>query len=557
MPEKISVVINDKEVREVEVGTTVGEVLQATPQADIVGALINQTLTELDARITVPINLTPVTRHDRPGREILNRTSWHMIEYLLAKHFPELHFQIGQSIGQGFYYELLEWTGEQPDLEKVCQKLDELVTATIKADMKLTHAFVNVDNACVSLTDHRGSMSKLLEIWPYNMVPLVSIGDDKNGDRFTAIKYGPMAPSTGYCGGLKITHFPKGFLLQFSRDAITPDPDKTTRLLHAYRESRSWNRMIGVATLGDLNEIVLKDNIKDVIMTQEGLHEQKIVEIAAEIAKRRDKVRLVCIAGPSSSGKTTFVRRLSVQLKVLGINPVVIGMDDYYRDRVDTPLDANGKIDFEAFDALDVPLLTQHLEMIVRGEPIMVPRFDFPSGRRAPASECTRLQLKPNEMLLIEGIHGLNPTITNSVPEEARFRIFVSALTQLVIDEHNRIPTSDGRLLRRIVRDRRYRGTSAAGTIAMWPSVRAGEERNIFPFQNECDAMFNSTLIYEVAVFKTFAWRYLLEVDRNDPAWSQASSLLRFLDLFVPVFPDYVPSNSVLREFIGGSHFSY
>ncbi len=552
MPEEmITVIVNDSDVREITAGTTVGEVFDAKNHPEIVGGMINQSLIGLDTRITVPVRLTPVFRHDRDGHNIVHRTCTHMMDAILAQHYPQLHFLIGQSLHSGYYYELLDWEGEEPDLEKLAKELDELVIKTIADDLPLVTSYVNVEDACVNLNDRRGSMIKLLRTWPYNMVPLLRLGS------FVAIKYGPTAPSTRYCRGIKITPFPKGFIMQFSRNAPKPDPSSSTRLFAAYRENRSWNRMIGVATVGDLNEAILKDRIKDVIMTQEGLHEQKIVQIAADIAKHRDTLRLVCIAGPSSSGKTTFVRRLSVQLKVLGINPVIIGMDDYYRDRVDTPLGEDGKIDFEAFDALDVPLLTKHLEMIAAGHEIRVPRFDFPTGRRVPENQFTPLRLEKNEILLIEGIHGLNPRITESVPEHARYRVFVSALTQLVIDEHNRIPTSEGRLLRRIVRDRRYRGTSAAGTIAMWPSVRAGEERNIFPYQERCDAMFNSTLIYEAAVFKTFAWRYLLEVSRDDPAWSQASFLLRFLDLFVPMFPDYVPSNSVMREFIGGSHFSY
>ena len=548
--EMIEVTLNTNEKIQVAVGSSISEILKADQNPDIVGALINNTVVDLHVPVLVPIRLTPIYRRDKEGHDIAHRTCTHMMDAILAEHYPNLHFLIGQSLHDGYYYELLNWKGEEPNLGQVAQELDALAQQYIEDDLPIISSFVTQEDACVKLSN-RPSATKLLRTWPFNMVPLITLGN------FTAIKYGPVAPSTRYCKGVKITFFPKGFIMQFSREAATPNPEASQRLFAAYRESRSWNRMINVATVGDLNDAILHDRIKDVIMIQEGLHEQKIVQIAADIAKRRDQIRLVCIAGPSSSGKTTFVRRLSVQLRVLGINPVIIGMDDYYRDREETPLDENGKMDFEAFEALDVPLLTQHLEMIAQGKEIRVPRFDFPTGRRVPEKQFTPVKLGNNEVLLIEGIHGLNPRITESVPAEARYRVFVSALTQLVIDEHNRIPTSDGRLLRRIVRDHRYRGTSAAGTIAMWPGVRAGEERNIFPFQEQCDAMFNSTLVYEPAVFKTFAQRYLLEVSRDDPAWSQASSLLRFLDLFVPMFPDYVPSNSVMREFIGGSHFTY
>lgn len=551
MPDNvIEITLPKNEKIQVVAGTRIHEVLKADQNPDIVGAFINNTVADLKAPLLVPTRLTPIYRHDKEGHNIAHRTCTHMMDAILAEHYPNLHFLIGQSLHDGYYYELLSWKGEEPNLEQIAQELDKLVQETVAADLPIVSSFVTQEDACVKLSN-RPSATKLLRTWPFTMVPLITLGN------FTAIKYGPVAPSTRYCKGVKITYFPKGFIMQFSRDAATPNPDASQRLFAAYRESRSWNRMINVATVGDLNDAILHDRIDDVIMTQEGLHEQKIVQIAADIAKQRDDIRLVCIAGPSSSGKTTFVRRLSVQLRVLGINPVIIGMDDYYRDREDTPKDELGNMDFEAFEALDVPMLTQHLEMIAQGQEIRVPRFDFPTGRRVPESQFTPLKLAKNEVLLIEGIHGLNPRITESVPAKARYRIFVSALTQLVIDEHNRIPTSEGRLLRRIVRDHRYRGTSAAGTIAMWPSVRAGEERNIFPFQEQCDTMFNSTLVYEPAVFKTYAQRYLLEVSRDDPAWSQASSLLRFLDLFVPMLPDRVPSNSVLREFIGGSHFKY
>lgn len=546
----IPVIING-EPRMVVANTTISDILEAQNNRDIVGALLNHDVVGLNTTITTTVKLSPVYYHQREGREILNRTYTHLLESIFARHFDNLHFQIGQALHQGFYYELLDWVGPEPDLDQVAQKLDALVNESIEADLPVKEMVANVESACLLLTDKRGSMLRLLETWPSSYVPIVQLGG------FCAIQHGPMAPSTGYCKGIKIVPFPKGIILQFSRNALTPDPAKSRQLVTAYRESREWNRMINVATVADLNSAILEDRIDDVIRVQEGLHEKKFVQIAETIASRRKDLRVICVAGPSSSGKTTFVKRLSVQLKVAGIQPVVIGLDDYYRDRSECPRDASGKMDFEALDALDIPLLTQHLKMLVDGAEIQVPRFDFTTGSRVPESKFQPLRLEKDQMLLIEGIHGLNPVITDSVAPQSRFRIFVSALTQLIIDEHNRIPTSDGRLLRRIVRDRRYRGTPAAGTIEMWPRVKKGEQKWIFPFQEQCDVMFNSAIIYEAAVLKTYAWRYLLEVSREDHSRIQAQSLLRFLDMFLPLEPKSVPSNSVLREFVGGSDFVY
>lgn len=548
--ESISVVV-DGEVRTTRPGTTVAELLGAARDPELVGALLNHDVVSLDEELTVPVTVAPVFRREREGRDIVRRTATHMLEAVLAREFPGLRFQIGQSLHKGYHYELVSWEGDEPDLEAVAARVDRHLLDLVKADLPLRRRAVTVEEASLLIADPGGSMTRLLETWPLPRVPVVELAG------FTAIQHGPFLPSTAHAGPLRVVPFQRGMILQFSREGARPDPARSSRLVSAYRESREWNRMISVATVGDLNEAILEDRLGDVIRVQEGLHEKKIVQIADAISARRDKVRLVCVAGPSSSGKTTFVRRLSVQLQVTGITPVIVGLDDYYRNRDECPRDAEGKLDFEAVEALDVDLLARHLQALVAGQEVRVPRFDFTTGSRVPEARWKPLQLQKNQILLIEGIHGLNPLLSGSVPEETRYRIFVSALTQLVIDGHNRIPTSDGRLLRRIVRDRRYRGTKAAETIEMWPRVRRGEERYIFPFQEQCDVMFNSALVYEAAVLKTFAWRYLLEVPRQDPARVQAYPLLRFLDLFVPIFPDHVPSNSVLREFIGGSGFTY
>ena len=287
------------------------------------------------------------------------------------------------------------------------------------------------------------------------------------------------------------------------------------------------------------------------------LHEKKIASIADEIHSRRKHLRIVLIAGPSSSGKTTFSKRLGVQLRVNGIRPVTLSTDDFFVERSRTPRDKNGNLDFESIDALDLELLGDVLNGLLRGEEVSTPVFDFQAGRPKPKEQWRRLKLADDQVLVIEGIHGLNDRLTASVPAEAKFKIYISALTQICIDDHNRIFTSDTRLLRRIVRDRRYRGYSAVDTIARWPSVRRGENRNIFPYQEQADVMFNSALVYEHAVLKPYAERYLLEVPQDHPTFAEAYRLLRFLRLILPVFRDSVPPNSLLREFVGQSVFRY
>jgi uridine kinase len=292
-----------------------------------------------------------------------------------------------------------------------------------------------------------------------------------------------------------------------------------------------------------------------VIRIAEGFHEKKIAQIADAIASQHDHVRLVLVAGPSASGKTTFIRRLATQLRVNGIQPVGLSLDNYFLDRERTPLGPDGKPDYEAVEALDLELFNTQLAALLRSVEVSVPRYDFLRGRRTEPDRWARQQLAPHQVLLVEGIHALNHVLTASVPEEVKYRVFISALTQLTLDDHNRIFTSDTRLLRRIVRDHIFRGHPTTRTLEMWGDVRRGEARGIFPFQEEADVIFNSALVYEPAVMRVFAERFLLEVPREHPAYTEAYRLLKFLSWFVPIFQDDVPQTSILREFIGGSAF--
>jgi uridine kinase len=335
---------------------------------------------------------------------------------------------------------------------------------------------------------------------------------------------------------------------------VPPQP----KLFQTYRETRKWNEIIGVPNVGRLNELILEGKAKEVIDVVDGLHEKKIAAIADMIVGRRPDVRLVLISGPSSSGKTTFSKRLSIQLRVAGLRPVTLSLDNWYVDRAATPCHpVAGDYDFECLEALDLELFNENLRGLLAGEEVATPVYDFKHGVRTPPSKWKKMRLAADEVLVAEGIHGLNDALTASIDARHKFKVYVSALTQLCLDDHNRIFTSDTRLVRRIVRDARYRGYSAEDTIMRWPMVREGERKYIFPFQEEADVLFNSALVYEGSVLKVFAERFLLAVRPTSPAAPEALRLLDFLAHFVPVLRDDVPADSILREFIGGSSFAY
>lgn len=368
--------------------------------------------------------------------------------------------------------------------------------------------------------------------------------------------YGYMLPSTGYVKLFDIVPYDEGFMLTIpnkTAPAVLKPFSERAHLFETLKESTKWNEKMGIDTVGDLNDSICKGEMNDLILVQEALQERKIGEIASEIVKRGG-VKFVMIAGPSSSGKTTFSHRLSVELRTYGLKPHPIPVDDYFVNRENTPRDENGEYNFECLEAIDVEQFNKDMTALLRGERVELPTFNFKTGQREYKGNYK--QLGPDDVLVIEGIHGLNPKMSYSLPDESKFRIYISALTSINIDEHNRIPTTDGRLLRRMVRDARTRGTSAQNTIKMWPSVRRGEEENIFPFQEYADVMFNSILIYELAAFKTYAEPLLFDIGPDEPEYYEAKRLLKFLEYFVALDPKVVPNNSICREFIGGSYFN-
>jgi uridine kinase len=537
---------------EIDSGTTAGEILLSGPAlaSETVAALVNCRIVGLDFPIEAPSLLEPVLANSLEGEEVVRRTATLLLHAVCRRLYPKARLQVGQSLRGGYHYTV---TGEHPPLEEMAAALTASFQAEADAGRQIARQDVNIDAATLLFLVEHPEKAELLRVWPTHRVPLVRCLD------FTDIRHGAYPFNARCVRGFHVEPYAPGLILAFETAHETQHDGngQGTLLFRAYSETRRWNETVGISTISDLNGHSLNDTIQHVIQIAEGQHEKKIAELADRIAARRDECRVVCIAGPSSSGKTTFVKRLSIQLQVNGIIPSALSLDDYYVNRNETPRDAEGEFDYEALEAIDLKFFREHLRELVAGRKVLSPVYDFKTGERRPEAVWRPRQLRDNEVLLIEGIHGLNPSLTEGIPDASRFRIFINALTQLSIDHHNRIRTSDSRLLRRLVRDRRYRNIRAAETIRRWPKVRAGEEKHIFPFQENSDAMFNSALAYETAVLKNFAERYLLEIPADSPSQAKGYQLRRFLDLFVPVWPDYVPHISLLREFVGGSDFSY
>ncbi len=370
--------------------------------------------------------------------------------------------------------------------------------------------------------------------------------------------YSPVVPSTGFIQNFDIINYAPGFLL-LRPDRNNPNKiaplEESSKMFQSFQEYRKWSEILGIKTVADLNDMVMSKDISTIIKVAEAMHEKKLSFIANEITKRKDDIKLVLIAGPSSSGKTTSSKKLMVELMVNGIKPITISLDDYFKNREDTPRDEKGEPDFDCIDALDLKLFNEHLTKLIDGGEIELPKYNFKTGHREKSGK--KLRLYKNQLVIIEGTHGLNPRLTYSVPGHRKYKIYVSALTQLNIDNHNRIPTTDTRLVRRIVRDGFFRGYDAQKTIHQWPMVRRGEDKYIFPFQETADVFYNSALPYELSVLKNFGEFFLRKVQMSSKEYSEAKRLLSFLSYFITLTPEEIPPTSIIREFIGGSSFNY
>lgn len=452
------------------------------------------------------------------------------------------------SLSKGYYCTIkgdVQITGEL--LLSIKKRMRELVAA----DIPIVKKSLKTGEAIEKFRKH--GMYDKEKLFTYRRSSLVNV---YSLDGYEDYYYGYMAPSTGYIEYFDLFLYDKGFVIQFptvEAPEIIPEFAPQKKLFGVLKESAEWSEMLQVETVGDLNEVIAHGKINELILVQEALQEKKLADIAASIAADRSR-KFIMIAGPSSSGKTTTSYRLAIQLRAHGMMPHQISLDNYFVNREDTPLDENGNYNFECLEALDIEQFNKDMTALLNGKSVEIPSFNFKIGKREYNGEVKRLG--PNDVLVIEGIHGLNDKLSYSLPKESRFKIYLSALTQLNIDEHNRIPTTDGRLIRRMVRDARTRGTIARKTIAMWSSVRRGEEENIFPFQEEADVMFNSALIYELAVLKQYAEPLLFGITPEYEEYTEAKRLLKFLDYFLGVGAENIPINSIAREFVGGSCFN-
>jgi len=519
-----------------------------------IAASVNNRIMPLDTNVFDGADVSPVFFWDPQGEVVYRRSLSILLQAAVRELYPSVRLLIGQSMGGGYFY---LWTGAPALGQETLRALEKKMRQMVADDLPLTQ-----ERCGAQLAQERfraaGMEDRvlLLRTWWHETLKLVHLGS------YVDVYHGPLVTSTRLLPWFALHLVPPGIILQFpeGRRAENPTrrPHVTKQLFDVCLETYEWNKILGVGNVGQLNGHVLSGMIDEILRVSEGLHEKKVASIV-DMALARAPVRIILAAGPSSSGKTTFSKRLAIQLKVAGRTPVIVSVDNYYVDRDRTPRDEKGEYDFEALEAIDLPLLGEHLERLIAGEAVRSPRYGFEAGRRMPESKWETLRLvdPARDIIVIEGIHALNERLTQTIPREKKFKVYVSALSQLCLDDTNRISTTDVRLLRRLVRDRLYRGYNARDTIAKWPSVKRGEARNIFPFQGDADVMFNSTLPYELSVLKVYAEKFLLEVPQDDPSFPEAYRLLKFLSLLVPVFPDKVPHTSIIREFIGGSHFHY
>ena len=543
-------------IRQYDKGTTYETIVkESQPKYNNAIALVyfNGKMRELSRRLEKDGALSFITTSDNAGHNAYVRTAQMMLIKAASEILGETEtgaaarVKIEFSLGNACFCSILGGIRATPEL---AGKLEERMRLIMEKNISIIKKTYPIDDA-IELFRRQGMKDKE-KLFHYRRSSTVNVYRmDGSSDYF----YGYMLPSTGYVRRFRLQAYKGGLVL------ILPTTDKPFELEEFVDQpslfeqlmlSTKWGDLVNISTVGDLNEQICSGSISDMILVQEALQERRIGEIAQKIHDR-GSIRFVLVAGPSSSGKTTFSHRLAIQLKSFGLRPHIISMDDYFVNRDRTPVDIDGNFNFDVIEALDLELFNSDMVDLLNGETIEMPHFDFKTGRRVYKGDF--LKFEENDILVIEGIHGLNPVSTESLPEENKFKIYISALTSLNIDEHNRIPSTDARLLRRMVRDARTRNYTAQETIRSWKKVRSGEEQNIFPFQESADAVFNSVLIYELAILKQFAEPLLLNVRTNEPEYYEAKRLIKFLDYFVGIDTTPVPGNSLCREFVGGGIF--
>ncbi len=541
------------EVREYEKGIKLEDIaagFRKNHKSDIVLAMLNGKLSELTKCIESDSEIEFIGTDTVCGIETYRRS----VVLMMLKAFYDIcgennidKIVVNYSLSKGYYCELKGNVNVTMDLLYDVKKHME---GMVRQNIPIIKNVLSTNVAVERFRKHR--MYDKEKLFKFRRGSNVNVYRLNN---FEDYFYGYMVPSTGYLKYFELYPYDEGFVLQLpvkENPSEVPPFKPQNKIFNVLKEASNWSRLMDIENVGSLNEHISKGNINNIILVQEALQEMKIAQLALKIIERAG-TKFVMIAGPSSSGKTTFAKRLSIQLTAHGMKPHIISVDDYFLERHLTPRDENGDYNFEVLEALDVKLFNENMTKLLEGEEVDLPSFNFHTGKRE--YNGNRMKMGKEDILILEGIHCLNDKLSYSLPKESKFKIYISALTQLNIDEHNRIPTTDGRLIRRMVRDSRDRSTTAEETIARWMSVRHGEENYIFPYQEEADAMFNSALIYELGVLKQFAEPLLFSVPNTSPQYQEAKRLLKFLDYFLCVSSELIPSNSLIREFIGGSIF--
>ena len=546
--------VNTNSFHQYPIGTSLLEIsklLKIKLKHTVCGAIVNNQVKELSFGIVKPkqIEFIDVTHPD--GVRMYIRSLVFVLYAAVKEVFPHVLLKVQNGISNGYFCELngLEREISESDVFSIKQEMNAIIEKDIPFIKKSVYTEEVVE---ILMKQGLEEKARLFEQQGNLFSSLYFLED--LGNYF----YGNLLPSTGYISIFELIPYFDGLLLQIPKRKNFDKLRKVEmlpKLFEIYQEQKDWADILNISSISNLNEYTLKNEGGHVIKISEALHEKKIAEIANMISSKNGDVKVILVAGPSASGKTTFSKRLGVQLVVNGLRPYQISLDDYFVDREKTPRDEFGDYDFEALEAIDISFFNQQLASLFAGQEVELPKFDFQLGKRV--NKGSKLKLLPGDVLVVEGIHGMNPGLLTQIDEKNTFKIFISALTQLSFDEHTHISTADNRLIRRLIRDHNYRGYLAIDTLKRWPSVRRGEEKNIFPFQENADVMFNSATLYELAVLKQFAEPVLHEVPENMPEFSEATRLLKFLSFFKTIDGGEIPPTSLLREFLGGSSFRY
>ncbi len=550
--EYIDIILPDGRTKTIEKGTRLldlAQEYQVKYKTPFVLARVNNAFKELNACITDDLSRVEfLDLHTKDGMRVYQRSATFLMIVATKNIAPHISIRVNHHINGGYFCE----SKDERELDNgLLEKIQAEMIRMVEEDMPIIKQSYTLDAAFKIFDENEMYDKKTL--FKYRRSSRINLYEL---DGLHGYFYGDMVPSTGYINKFNITPYNNGFVLKFPDEhnplEITPFVP-APKLSTIFKESEKWARIMEVDTVGALNDTISNGSIGDLILISEALHEKKIAQIADQITAQKEKIGVILVAGPSSSGKTTFAQRLGIQLRVSGMKPHAISIDDYFVNREFTPIDEDGKLDFEAIEAIDIKLFNKHMLALLEGKEVEIPSFNFITGSREYNGNT--LQLDTEDVLIVEGIHGLNEKLSSAVPRENKFKIYISCLTQLNVDYHNRISTTDTRLIRRMIRDYTHRGMTPERTIELWPMVRRGERKNIFPFQEEADVMFNSALIYELAALKHLAEPLLFQVERSSPHYAEAKRVLKFLEYFLGIGTEDIPVDSIIREFVGGSCF--